>query len=185
MRHLQDFINILSGQFNNVEQYRDMQTQGMEYPFAEHINTVCNDKISGLSEDFSGVFLVEESRYTERGKTHASSHLFLFTEEGETVQLTSYEIPDGYDKSNFTYEQLRTVNYSDLKVSKKFTPAIYQLKNGVWEGGSVSQFSPVLKFTLFERFSEEWLEVSECMEVNGKRTFGYDKPILYKRICNP
>ena len=43
-------------------------------------------------------------------------------------------------------------------------------------------FSPVLKFTLFERFSAEWLEVSESMEVNGKRTFGYDEPIIYKRI---
>ena len=51
-----------------------------------------------------------------------------------------------------------------------------------WEGGSTSMFSPVLKFTLFERFSKECLEVSESMEVNGKKTFGYDEPILYKRV---
>ena len=51
----------------------------------------------------------------------------------------------------------------------------------MWEGGSVSMFSPVLKFTLFERFSSQCLEVSESMEVNGKKTFGYDEPILYKR----
>ena len=42
-------------------------------------------------------------------------------------------------------------------------------------------FSPVLKFTLFERFSPEVLEVSETMEMNGRRTFGYDQPILYRR----
>ena len=42
-------------------------------------------------------------------------------------------------------------------------------------------FSPVLKFTLWERFSEEGLEVTETMEVNGKRTFGYDVPILYRK----
>ena len=42
-------------------------------------------------------------------------------------------------------------------------------------------FTPVLKFTLFERFSENVLEVSECMEMNGRRTFGYDQPILYRR----
>lgn len=42
-------------------------------------------------------------------------------------------------------------------------------------------FSPVLKFTLWERFSPEVLEVSETMEVNGKKTMGYDRPILYKR----
>ena len=40
-------------------------------------------------------------------------------------------------------------------------------------------FSPVLKFTLFERFSREQLEVSESMEVNGRRTFGFDEPIIY------
>ena len=43
-------------------------------------------------------------------------------------------------------------------------------------------FTPVLKFKLFERFSEEMLEVSETMEMNGKRTFGYDEPIIYRRI---
>ena len=45
----------------------------------------------------------------------------------------------------------------------------------------MSKVSPVLKFTLFERFSADVLEVSESMEVNGKRTFGFDVPILYKR----
>lgn len=74
-----------------------MKKNGIEFPFAEHENTVCNDKIR------------------------------------------------------------------DLKPSE-------------------SMFSPVLKFTLFERFSEEYLEVSEIMKVNGKRTFGYDSPIVYKSV---
>ena len=69
-----------------------------------------------------------------------------------------------------------------MKPSAKFTPALYHERDGVWEGGSESMFSPVLKFTLFERFSSEQLEVSESMEVNGKRTFGYDVPILYRRV---
>ena len=64
---------------------------------------------------------------------------------------------------------------------KKFTPAVYTCRGGVWEGGSTSMFTPALKFTLFERFSSEGLEVSETMEMNGKRTFGYDVPILYRR----
>ena len=54
-------------------------------------------------------------------------------------------------------------------------------RDGVWEGGSESMFTPTLKFKLFERFSDELLEVSEVMEMNGKRTFGYDQPILYRR----
>ena len=76
----------------------------------------------------------------------------------------------------------KNVEYSDLKRSEKFTPALYQEKDGVWEGGSVSQFTPVMTFRLWERFSETCLEVSESMEVNGKKTFGYDVPVIYKRI---
>ena len=68
-----------------------------------------------------------------------------------------------------------------LKIREGDPLEIYTEKDGVWEGGSISMFSPVLKFSLFERFSEEVLEVSESMEVNGKKTFGYDVPILYRR----
>ena len=77
---------------------------------------------------------------------------------------------------------MKNVKYSALKKSEKFTPALYHEKDGVWEGGSVSQFSPVMIFRLWEKFSDICLEVSESMEVNGKRTFGYDAPIIYKRV---
>ena len=79
-------------------------------------------------------------------------------------------------------EEIHTLlEYSELKKSEKFTPALYVENDGIWEGGSTSQFTPVMKFKLWERFSETGLEVAESMEVNGKRTFGYDIPIFYKR----
>ena len=81
----------------------------------------------------------------------------------------------------FSYDSMKAVDYSELNESKKFTPALYREKDGVWEGGSTSQFSPVMIFKLWERFSEDSLEVSEIIEVNGRRTFGYDDPIVYKR----
>ena len=31
-------------------------------------------------------------------------------------------------------------------------------------------------------FSDDCLEMSESMEANGNRTFGYDVPIIYKRV---
>ncbi|WP_290761692.1 hypothetical protein [Anaerostipes sp.] len=182
MKKLNSFINMLTGRFNNSEQYESMKKNGIKFPFAEHVNTVCNDKITHLPPDFHGVFMLEESYYTSDEKTHASPHLFLFTEEPDGIKLTSYETPDEYNKDTFTYENISGINFDDLKPSEKFTPALYVQKDGIWEGGSTSMFSPVLKFTLFERFSEECLEVSETMEMNGKRTFGYDEPIIYKRI---
>lgn len=179
MNQLDAFLKILCGHFDNAAQIQELEREGVtDFPFARHVNTVCNDKITGLPADFPGKFVLEESYYTTNGKTHASPHLFLFTQEGEDVKLTSYELPKGSD----TYETMAPMAYEDLKVSEKFTPAVYTLRDGVWEGGSVSMFSPVLKFTLFERFSPEVLEVSETMEVNGKRTFGYDQPILYRPI---
>lgn len=182
MTKLQSFMKVLTGKFHNMEQYTDMKSKGVEdFPYAEHVNTVCNDKIKNLPADFGGIFLIEESRFKTGENTHNAPHLFLFTEEEEGIKLTSYEIPQGYTKDTFSYENLTETDYNDLKRSEKFTPAVFVFRDGIWEGGSVSMFSPVLKFTLSERFSEEKMEVSETMEVNGKRTFGYDEPIIYKR----
>ena len=183
MDQLDEFLTLLSGSFDNAQQFEEMRRKGdLQFPFAQHINTVCNSKIRNLPENFEGVFLVEESYYTVEGKTHASPHLFLFTEEGDRVKLTSYELPEGCEKEHFTYQEMDEIEYSSLKCSDKFSPVLYEKKGDIGEGGSVSMFTPVLKFTLFERFSPECLAVSETMEVNGKRTFGYDVPILYRRI---
>ena len=182
MKRLDAFVGLLCGRFDNTAQLEALRDRGVtDFPLAEHVNTACNDKITGLPEAFAGVFVVEESYYTTNGRTHASHHLFLFTEEDGGVKLTSYELPEGYDKAGFTYEKMGRVPHDTLRVSKTFNPALYRLKDGVWEGGSVSMFSPALKFTLFERFSQEALEVSESMERNGTRTFGYDEPIRYRR----
>lgn len=182
MKNLDEFMNILTGSFNNSEQYESLRKINKDFPYAEHINTICNNKISELPSNFNGIFMIEESYYTSNGNTHSSPHLFLFTEEESGIKLTSYEIPSGYNKNTFNYKNLTTINFNNLKLSDKFTPAIYVKKDDVWEGGSVSMFSPSLKFTLFERFSKECLEVNEIMEMNGKRVFGYDTSIIYKRI---
>lgn len=183
MERLEGFLQILCGRFDNRTQWEQMQELGeKEYPLARHVNTMCNDKITGLPQDFAGAFVLEESYYTIGERTNASPHLFLFTEEGEGIKLTSYDLPKDAGKTGVTYDTMEPIPYDQLQPSQKFTPAIYHLKDGIWEGGSVSMFTPVLKFTLFERFSPELLEVSETMEVNGKRTFGYDQPILYRPV---
>ena len=125
----EEFVKLMTGHFDN----------------AQHVNTVCNDKINNIPEDFHGIFIVE-------------------------------------DKNTFSYDSMKNVDYSNLKKSEKFTPTLYHENGGGWEGGSTSRFSPVMTFKLWEKFSDSCLEVSESMEVNGKRTFGYDAPIIYKRV---
>ena len=141
----EEFVKLMTGHFDNKEQFTDMKAAGKIFPYAQHVNTVCNDKINNIPEDFHGIFIVE-------------------------------------DKNTFSYDSMKNVDYSKLKKSEKFTPALYHENGGVWEGGSTSRFSPVMTFKLWEKFSDSCLEVSESMEVNGKRTFGYDAPIIYKRV---
>ena len=92
---LEEFLSLLCGRFNNAAQAAEQQALDPNFPLAAHCNTACNDKIAHLPAGFAGVFVVEESTYTANGKTHASPHLFLFTEEGDGIRLTSYEIPAG------------------------------------------------------------------------------------------
>lgn len=182
MSKLDDFMQLLCGEFDNREQFEAKRAAGETFPLAHHVNTACNDKILGLPDDFAGTFMVEESYYEVDGKKSASPHLFLFTEEKDGVLLTSYDTPEGNDKRTFSYATMVPAEFSSLRESGKFTPALYREHDGVWEGGSDSMFSPVMRFHLFERFSADVLEVSESMEMNGKRVFGFDEPILYKRI---
>ena len=141
----EEFVKLMTGHFDNKEQFTDMKASGKIFPYAQHVNTACNDKINNIPEDFHGIFIVE-------------------------------------DKNTFSYDSMKNVDYSKLKKSEKFTPALYHENGGVWEGGSTSRFSPVMTFKLWEKFSNSCLEVSESMEVNGKRTFGYDAQIIYKRV---
>lgn len=69
----------------------------------------------------------------------------------QEILLSSYEIPKGEDKNTFSYDSMKNVDYSKLEKSEKFTPALYHEKDGIWEGGSTSQFSPVMTFKLGER----------------------------------
>ena len=178
----EEFVKLMTGHFDNKEQFTEMKAAGKIFPYAQHVNTVCNDKINNIPEDFHGIFIVEESYYETEGRRHASPHLFLITEAEDGILLSSYEIPEGEDKNAFSYDSMKNVDYSKLKKSEKFTPALYHENGGVWEGGSTSRFSPVMTFKLWEKFSDSCLQVSESMEVNGRRTFGYDAPIIYKRV---
>ena len=112
MMKLDDFVGMMTGHFDNKEQFDMMCKAGRIYPYAEHVNTICNDKINNLPSDFNGKFVVEESYYETNGKRHASPHLFLIEECENGILLSSYEIPKGEDKNTFSYESMKNVDYS-------------------------------------------------------------------------
>lgn len=55
--NLEMFIKLITGHFNNKEQFEEMQKSGRVYPYAEHVNTVCNDKIKIFQWIFRESFL--------------------------------------------------------------------------------------------------------------------------------
>lgn len=182
MEQLEKLKEILTGEFNNFKQWQEQKAKGnFDFPKAEHRNHVCNKKVTSLPDGFSGYFLIEESYYTVKENKKAMPHLFLLEKDKNGVRLSSYEIPSEYSKEDFTYEHVKLMEYSTLKPSEKFVPIIYTEKNGVFEGKSISMFSPKVKFTLTQKLSDEVLIVSEIMEIEGKRVFGYDIPIEYRR----
>lgn len=183
MSYLDEFVSLLSGRFDNRVQLERLAEQGVAgFPYAIHVGTVVNDRIIGLPDGFPGLFLLEESNYTVHDRTNSMPHLFLFTAENGAVKLTSYEFPAGFDKANCTAAAFRNVPFAALRPSEKFTPAYFEKENEVWSGGSESEFAPGLRFSLQERFCATQLEVSESMERDGKRIFGYDLPLVYRRI---
>ena len=66
MMKLDNFVGMMTGHFDNKDQFNKMQEERKIYPYAEHVNTICNDKINNLPEDFKGKFVVEESYYVSK-----------------------------------------------------------------------------------------------------------------------
>ena len=44
MTKLENFVGMMTGHFDNKDQFDKMQEEGKTYPYAEHINTICNDR---------------------------------------------------------------------------------------------------------------------------------------------
>lgn len=182
---LEKFINNLCGQFNNDNQISDEMSKGnVAHPQAKHINCICNNKISNIPADFNGYFVLEESYYVQGNFKNIMPHLFLFTvNEENKIVLTSYEVPKNIDKKDFTNSNDNlSMDYNELIISEKFTPMVYEEKDDIFYGESESNFSPEITFTLKETIKEDTLYVSEVMRRNGKITFGFTDPIIYKKI---
>ena len=58
---MEKFVKLMTGHFDNREQFTEMKSAGKLFPYARHVNTVCNDKINNIPENFTGIFMVEES----------------------------------------------------------------------------------------------------------------------------
>ena len=56
MMKLDNFVGMMTGHFDNKDQFKKMQAEGKTYPYAEHVNTICNDiqTLGKVFQQFSG-----------------------------------------------------------------------------------------------------------------------------------
>ncbi|WP_339099695.1 hypothetical protein [Candidatus Enterococcus lemimoniae] len=182
MENLKKVIQLLSGRFDNSEQFQSLsEEEQAQFPFAIHNNTLLNDLIVNRPKDFDGVFLHEESYYTLKNKEKFKSDIFLFsTDESGDVVLKSITVPK--ELMNAKFDTLKDIDFSDLSESDKFEPLHYTEHDGTFTGESHSMFTKTTAFILKQELSDEALVIKEELFNGDKRVFGFDRPIIYKRI---
>lgn len=176
---LKEFISILVGNFDNSRQV-EMKSGFVK---AYHRNTIINEKIENLPKDYKNVFMLEESYYLLNNQLRKLPHLFEFSLVNDEIKLDSYKLPDGYNNDNFNLENLKMLDYNNLQKSETFVPILYhQLADGSYEGSSISQLNPQTTLKIAEKFNQDYLEVEESMYRGDQKVFGFDEPIIYKRM---
>lgn len=78
MADLINFVTLLNGKFDNKDQFEKISKTNPQYPYAKHINTICNSKIANLPNGFEGVFMIEESYYSVQ-ELSALLHICFFS----------------------------------------------------------------------------------------------------------
>ncbi len=102
---------------------------------------MCNDRITGLPADFSGI-RSGGGYYTLDGKDRynaASVPVYGGGRGRHQADLLRYA--GGYTKENFTSENLKETAWESLKISEKFTPIIYHEEERSLCGKKVSACS--------------------------------------------
>ena len=144
MTRLDEFMKLLTGRFNNRQQWESLKDTDESFPYAEPRKYRMQRQNRGTSSGVRGVLFGGGELFYCQGTYPRRLPSLPFHGGGKGILLTSYEIPEGYDKSSFTYENLTRINYSDLKRSERFTPALYVEKDGCGRAGA-SACSPGFK----------------------------------------
>lgn len=182
MNNVKMISQMLEGNFSNKEQYEALSSsEQVTFPFARHKNHILNSKINNLPTTFEGIYLFEESYYTLNGREKFKSDIFLFTlNELNEVVLSAIVVPKEW--LNQKYEAISSIDSNDLTISDKFTPLVYKKEKNEFIGKSVSLFTKKTQFILEQKISDKSLIIKEEMFNGEKRIFGFDLPIIYKKI---
>jgi len=111
MTKIEEFVKLITGRFDNKEQFDAMKKAGKTYPYAQHVNTVCNDKIKNLPADFreftmsplGGLYMEVREEIWPRAKQYDIGPFWSFC-RGIIVYGIANGIPDFLDIREKTKE---------------------------------------------------------------------------------
>lgn len=184
MPRLERFMDMLCGNFDNMEQCRAEEAAGNQiHPQAKHIIGICNDRIDHLPEEFPGYFVIEESYFDMGDRVIEKHYLFSYVEkENGKILLTSHDVPDSIRREDLTNEnqQLR-IDYRELLVSPRFQPLVLEEVGNGFFGENVSQFSQDTTFHFSLKVRDGVFHAKELLLRNGAAIAGYEEPTIYIR----
>jgi hypothetical protein len=178
------FKTVLCGVFDNKNQVEAEKKAGKQvHPYAKHVTDIAT--IKNVPASMTGYFILEESYYTYEGKS-AEIKPYLFYIEHlavDKIRLSSYLFPADLPKEAITNANKNlNLDFSQLTLSSKFSPAVYVLKDKKFTVNHPNDLGNGMRFTLIETLSKDRLEVMELLEKDGQRLTPYDTPIIYERI---
>ena len=181
------FKKLILGNFNNLEQIEIEKSQGeITHMIAKNIRKVCNDKIKNLPQGFKGIFVIDESYYTDikTDVTNRLPYLFLFEEvEDCKIKATAYGVSKSIPMDEFTNSNEKLeMDYNELRIIDKFVPMIYEYtEDKGFYAKSFSNFGNEVTLLLEIVLSENKLELKEMLKKGNRMIGGFETPIIYKR----
>jgi hypothetical protein len=185
---LDEFIGYLVGDFDNQAQVAaETQAGTPEHPYAKHVTRVIDERVKNRPAGHRSVFVLEESYYKYPNKdTLIKPYLFRFeqTPDGQ-VRLHSLTIPARIDKNTFrNANPAWQLDYAELTESDTFKPATYSKTERGFYLKAPNDLPGGMRFTLEETIGNDFLDVMELLEKEGKSLTPYRTPLLYKRVVN-
>lgn len=178
----------ITGDFDNRPQLdRDRADGKPPHPYSRFVNRLADDKVRNRPANQSGFYVLEERYYVYPGQdTLVKPQLYFFEETASgTVKLHVLQWPD-----TKVTKQIRNDNsglqfdYNTLTDLPAVTPTAFERTyRGFYLNTHPNTAVPATGQLLLERtIGRDFLEVTEVVNLSGKRSALYSAPIVYKRL---
>jgi len=181
---LQEFVDILSGTLDNIDQVNEEKQNGKQvHPYAKHVTSDCTHIVRNFPDDDPGRYILEESYYTYPGQEMIIKPLLFYVIEKEgTVYLHSVTVPDRLVPAEvINANPTLYFEHDELHNKEAFGAAPYKYNPDKrhFTTDHHCEFGPGLTFRLTETLEHGKLSVMETWTKDGEVTTPYDTPIIY------